>query len=85
MPIDKTPWTDDTVMPWGDHEGTKLREVPKAYLAWLFAQSWISSWPGLHSYLKSHADELRSTSDGEDSGPEGYSSYQEFRDDLFGF
>lgn len=33
------PATDDTVMPFGKHRGTKLKDVPKAYWEWWLSQS----------------------------------------------
>ena len=87
MPLDKTPWTDETVMPWGAHEGKKLSDVPPSYLLWLYEQPWIREWPGLYAYLKDHEDlliaEREETTDPEHTG--GYSSYDEFREDFRGF
>jgi hypothetical protein len=52
MPIDKTPWTDDTVMPWGPHKGTKLAKLPDEHVIWLSEQRWIRDWPGLLTWLR---------------------------------
>ena len=51
MPIDKTPWTDETVMPWGPHKGTKLAQLPADHLIWLSEQRWIVDYPGLRAWL----------------------------------
>lgn len=53
-------WPDDKVMPWGKHKGSMLRELPAAYLLWLFEQQWIKDWPGLYLYLKKNEDLLMS-------------------------
>jgi hypothetical protein len=85
MPIDKQPWTDETVMPWGKHKGTQLCEVPGSYLAWLIEQPWIKDWPGLYSYLKSIEDDLIAERADDDESAGGYTSYDEFREDFRGY
>lgn len=30
------PFTDETLMPFGKHQGTKLANVPDEYLIWLY-------------------------------------------------
>lgn len=59
MPLDKTPWTDETQLPWGAHKGLKLKDVPPAYLLWLSQQRWIPEWPGLCFYLRSPEAQAR--------------------------
>ena len=44
--------TDDTVLPWGEHKGKTLGDIPSNYLLWLLEQKWIADWPSLHTYLK---------------------------------
>lgn len=56
----EAPWTDKTLMPWGQHKGKKLGEIPPAYLLWLYEQTWIKDWPGLYAYLKKNEDLLMS-------------------------
>lgn len=88
MPIDRTPWTDESVFPWGRHEGVPLQDVPPAYLLWLFEQPWIKDWPGLYAYLKSNEDLLleEKNKGGEDPDePEGYASFEDYRRDYRGF
>lgn len=85
MPIDRTPWTDDTLMPWGKHKGTKMIEVPGDYLYWLSEQKWILDWPGLHAYLKKNADIIEEEAakvDQERQQTEGYESYDDYRRDV---
>lgn len=48
--MNKTPWTDATIMPWGRHRGTVLEEVPADYLLWYFEQPWAKEWAGLYAY-----------------------------------
>lgn len=89
MAIDKTPWTDETVMPWGQHEGTKLEHVPASYLLWIFEQPWIADWPGLHAYLKKHEKQLiqerGEPDDDDESGPQGFESFDDYLKDYRGF
>ena len=45
MPLDKLPWTNETIMPWGEHKGTKLDDVPADYLIDLGRKKWLpSAW-----------------------------------------
>jgi len=86
MPISKTPWTDETLMPWGKHKGTPLSDVPGSYLAWLIEQPWIKDWPGLHSYLKSIEDDLiAERAEDDDDLSAGYTSYEDFSEDFRGY
>jgi len=85
MPIDKTPWSDDKVMPWGKHKGMKMSEIPPGYLLWLYEQPWIKDWPGLHAYLKKNEDLLMAERNEDDESGGGYRSYDEFREDFRGF
>lgn len=43
--------TDDSLMEWGEHKGTRMEDVPAEHLLWLFRQPWIREWPDLHAYL----------------------------------
>jgi hypothetical protein len=43
--------TEDDPMPWGDHKGKPLKDVPHEHLRHLLAQPWIAKWPYLHRYL----------------------------------
>lgn len=81
MPIDRTPWTDDSVFPWGEHKGERIGDVDAVYLLWLYEQKWISSWPGLHTYLK--ANEARFIdSRNEDVDHTRIDTFQTFEDYL---
>jgi hypothetical protein len=77
-----TPWTDATVMPWGEHKGKRLGELPASYLLWLFEQTWIRDWPGLHLYLKAHESQLmaeKKEDGGLDGDEEGFRSYDDYK------
>ncbi len=58
MPLDKEPWTEDTIMPWGKHKGVPLGEVDPEYLIWYFGKSWAKDWPGLYAYVKENEDAI---------------------------
>lgn len=79
--------TNNDVMPWGKHKGTKLSEVPVDYKFWLLEQPWISQWRGLHRYLKKHEEEIRAEvaeQIEEKDETEGYDSYEDFERDFHG-
>ena len=81
MPLDKTPWTDDTLMPWGAHESKRLGDVPPSYLLWLFERPWIKDWPGLYSYLKENEDALLQEKAEQDAAhPDDFESYGDYED-----
>lgn len=86
MPLDKTPWTDETIMPWGDHEGVKLKDVPASYKAWLLEQKhWIADWPGLNHYLRKNQHTIIKEAEKSIAaeGPkEGYDSYEDYKRDT---
>lgn len=86
MPIDKSPWTDDTLMPWGDHKGTALKDVPAIYKAWLLSQKhWIQDWPGLASYLRKHHDVIMKEAEETEqpnTDKDGYDSYEDYQRDV---
>lgn len=87
MPLDKTPWTAETVFPWGEHKGTKVGDAPIGYLMWLFEQRWITEWPGLHAYLQTRKDELvqHRKDDPHAPGPNDNTTYDDFLEDFRGF
>lgn len=43
-------FTDDTLMPFGKHEGKRLGDVPKDYLIWLYNENGLR--PKLKEYVK---------------------------------
>lgn len=78
----EAPWTDATVMPWGKHRGKRLEDVPPDYLLWLYEQTWIKDWVGLHAYLKKHEDQLmKERVENEDRRYDegGFQSYDDYK------
>jgi len=45
-----TKLTDDSIMPFGKHKGTRLGDVPDAYWSWFLGQDWCDDWPDLVEY-----------------------------------
>lgn len=81
----KQPWTNDTIMPWGDHKGTRLEDVPADYLYWLRGHVWIVDYPGLLAYLNKNADTINEQAEeleGSRGDVEGYESYEDYRRDV---
>lgn len=80
MPLDKTPWTSDTVMKWGKHKGVRLEEVPSDYMLWLCGQKWIKDYPGLLTYLTKHKNQYQKEADEQrmDADEEGYGSFEDY-------
>ncbi len=73
-------WTDQSRMPWGKHKGEKLMDVPASYLLWLFEQTWIKDYPGLHAYLKKNEDLLMSEKNEDRSCSPDDDSFRDFDD-----
>lgn len=57
-------------MPWGEHKGTPMGDVPHDYLLWLFKQPWIKDWTDVHDYLVKNQAALLAEQE-EESGPPG--------------
>jgi hypothetical protein len=89
--IPRGEWTDETVMPWGKHKGTKLEDIPAGYFLWLMEQPWLPDWPGLNTYIKKNADALYQQAEEEDDAKgsvdddDGYRNYEDFKRDFHGF
>ncbi len=64
-------------MPWGDHKGTLMGQVPGEYLLWLFQQKWIKEWPALHTYLVDNQNAFIMETE-EDSRVEGFESLEDY-------
>lgn len=79
MPLDRTPWTDDTVMEWGPHKGARLGDVPPDYLLWLYEQPWIKDWPGLYAYLKENEATIVEQRKDRDAQLGDIDSYDDYR------
>ena len=89
MPLDKTPWTDATVMPWGPNKGITMGAMPAEHLLWLFSQDWTeTAYPGLYSYLQGRSEELiakRNEIDPHSPLPEDSMSYDDYLRSYRGF
>lgn len=46
------PMTDESLMPFGKHEGKRLVDVPAGYFLWLAKQEWLEDWPSLYDYVE---------------------------------
>lgn len=83
-----TEWNDETPMPWGEHKGEKLEDVPAAYFLWLLEQPWISDWRDLHRYIKKNEDVIRQqVSESEDikGDVDGFNDFDDYVKDYRGF
>ncbi len=85
MPLDRTPWTDETIMLWGIHKGKMMLNVPASYLDWLRDQPWIMTWPGLLVYLKNNKtridkelEEEAPTGRGDDDGFDSFEDFERY-------
>lgn len=52
--------TDNSPMPFGEHKGKAMVEVPASYLMFISIQAWITKWPEVHGYIKDNMDVLKS-------------------------
>ena len=81
-------WTNETIMPWGKHQGKPLRDIPVADLLWLLEQPWIKDWPPLYAYLHNNEQSLRLVVKDTSASSEndtGYNSYDDYLKDYRGF
>ena len=51
--------TDESLMYFGNHKGTKLANLPDSYCAWLLKQNWIKEHEALYAYLIDIEDTLK--------------------------
>lgn len=51
---------DDSLMPFGNHKDTPMRDVPARYLDWLSGQPWIGQWPLVLEYINENRDVIDS-------------------------
>lgn len=55
--------TDDTVMPFGTHKGTKIKDVPAGYLIWLYECefAWVEEkHPEIYDYIEENLEQIES-------------------------
>ena len=82
------PLTDDDLMPWGDHKGTPMRDVPLTYLAWLSNQAWIKDRPEAYGYIQTKREAIAAARDDiteEQADPEAFGTYEDYERDARGF
>lgn len=73
-------------MPWGEHRGKALRDVPIGYLLSLYRQRWIKEWHGLYAYLLSRKAELESSENEPRMESRGtFETFDDFQKDFRGF
>lgn len=51
-------YTDETLMPFGKHKGTKLANVPASYLLWWNDNCKRDDWRDLQAYIKENQQVL---------------------------
>lgn len=66
-------------MPWGEHKGVRMTDVPADYRLWLFRQAWIRDWPDIHTYLVANqaAFELEDQ-ENDRGGTDGFESLDDY-------
>lgn len=57
--------TDETVMPFGQHRGKKLANVPAEYLIFMYDEGRLNSNPEIKGYVKENYDILYSETEHE--------------------
>lgn len=59
-PRENRNYKDSTKMPFGKHQGLKMKEVPSDYLIWMSEQPWLKeSWPKLYKYVQKHLKQMK--------------------------
>lgn len=48
-------------MPWGEHKGTPMRDVPASYLMHLLQEPWVREYRELYAYLVSRRSDLEAS------------------------
>lgn len=44
--------TDESKMIFGEHKGTKMKDLSPGYLDWLRDRAWISDWSEVQRYIE---------------------------------
>jgi hypothetical protein len=68
-------------MPWGQHRGVPLKDVPLTYLLWLRSQTWIKDYPAMWAYLGTRKAELDAVQAAESpvaNAAATFSSYEDY-------
>lgn len=79
---------DSDLMPWGDHKGRRMDQLPPNYALWLLEQPWLKeSWPKIHSYLAARKAQFEKELGDVDPG-DGVAdpmTYEDYLEDYRGF
>lgn len=46
-------------MPFGQHQGKPMANVPAQYLLYIYDKGWCSNWPMVSAYIQDNLDGLR--------------------------
>lgn len=65
-------------MPWGEHKGIPMEDVPPDYLLWLFRQAWVRDWPDIHAYLVANQAALLAEEDEGKTSRDGFDSLDDY-------
>jgi hypothetical protein len=47
------------IMPFGQHRGLDIEDVPDDYLYYISCQDWITKWPTVHAYIKKNINGIK--------------------------
>jgi len=47
------------IMPFGQHKGLDIEDVPDDYLYYISCQDWITKWPAVHAYIKKNINGIK--------------------------
>lgn len=53
------PLTDNDLMPFGQHAGKKMANVPAHYLIYIYDKGWCERYPSVKQYISNNLDELK--------------------------
>lgn len=89
----KPTYTDDTLMPWGQHRNKRLGDVPASHFVHLLSQRWIDEYPALFDYLKKNKDtflaqvaaEEKLKGDVDIPGTQRFETFEDYVKDYKGF
>ena len=52
-------FTDNDIMPFGQHCGKKMANVPAVYLIYIYDKGWCNNYPGVKQYIQNNMDVLK--------------------------
>lgn len=62
----KEPYSDETIMPYGEHKGKRLIDVPDDYLLFIHNNSIFKKDFKLHNYISDNLDSINMDKEEED-------------------